>query len=143
MRVLQHDDRGVHNHAYTQREAAKRHRVQRKAAEIEKRERADDRDRDRRADDERRAEVAEEREDDQHDEDAADERVLLDVVDRSLDENRAVIEHDQPHAGDVAIDTRDLRPDALRHGDRVLARLLVDLHPNAGMSLAQLAVGIA
>ena len=72
VRVLEHDDRGVDDHADAERQPAERHRVQREAAEVEQRERADDRDRNRRADDERRAEVAQEREDDQDDEDAAD-----------------------------------------------------------------------
>ena len=87
VRVLEHHDRGVDDHADAEGEAAERHRVQREAAEVEQRERADDRHRNRRADDQRRAEVAQEREDDQHDEDAAEQRVLLHVVDRALDED--------------------------------------------------------
>ena len=59
-RVLEHDDRGIDDHADAKRETAERHDVQRVAGEIEQRERADDRNRNRRADDERRAEAAEE-----------------------------------------------------------------------------------
>src|SRR5205814_3344132 len=91
---------------------------------------------------ERRAEIAQEREDDQYDEDAADQRVLLDVVDRALDEDGVVVEHHEMKAADVAVDAPDLRADRLRHGHRVLARLLVDRHPDGGMSLAELAAGI-
>ena len=64
-RVLEHDDRGVDDHADAERQPAERHRVQREAGEVEQRERADDRNRDRRADDDRRAQVAQEEEDDE------------------------------------------------------------------------------
>src|SRR5204862_6953661 len=139
----EHDDGGVDDHAYTERQPSERHRVQREAAEVEQRERADDGDGNRRADDERRAEVAQEREDDQDDENAADEGVLLDVVDRALDEDRAVVEHDEADAGDVAVDAGHLRANGLSHGDRVLAGLLVDLHADGGMSFAELPARIA
>ena len=65
VRVLEHDDRGVDDHADAQRQAAERHRVQRESGEVEQRERADDRNRNRRADDERGPEVSQEDEDDE------------------------------------------------------------------------------
>ena len=100
--VLQHDDRRIDDHADAERQTAEGHRVQREAAEVEQRERADHRHRNRRADDQRRAEVAQEREDDQHDEDAADHRVLLHVVDRALDEDRVVLRDRHLDAGHFA-----------------------------------------
>ena len=45
--VLEDDDRGVDDHADTERQASERHRVQREAREVEQGERADDRDRNR------------------------------------------------------------------------------------------------
>ena len=135
VRVLEHDDRRVDDHADAEREAAEGHRVQREAAEVEQRERADDRDRNRGADDQRRAEVAQEREDDQHDEHAADQRVLLHVVDRALDEDRVVLRDDHLDAGHFLVDALDL----LAHGrgdfDRVLARLLLHLDLHARLAV--------
>ena len=64
-RVLEHDDRGVDDHADAERQAAEGHRVQRVAVEVEQRERADHRDRNRGEDDEGRPQVAQEQEDDQ------------------------------------------------------------------------------
>ena len=114
VRVLEHDDRGVDDHADAERQTAEGHRVQREAAEVEQRERADDRDRDRRADDQRRAEVAQEREDDQHDQDAADDGVLLHVVDGALDERSTL------SCVTIMLDARHLAVDArrLRRGRR-------------------------
>ena len=97
-RVLEHHDRGVDHHPDAERQPAERHRVQRQAAEVEQRERADHRDRNRGADDERRAEIPQEEKDDADDEDRADHHVLLDRVDRALDELRAVVEQRQPDA---------------------------------------------
>ena len=142
MRILEHDDRRVDDHAYAEREAAERHGVEREAAEIEQRECADHRHRDRGADDERGAEVAQKRKDDQDDEDAADECVLLDVVDGALDEDRVVVEHHKSDAWHVAVDAGDFGADTLRDGDRVLPRLLGDLHSDGGVSLAEFAVGV-
>ena len=58
--VLEHDDRGVDDHADAERQAAEGQRVEGVAAEVEQREGADHRDRDRRADDQRRLQVAQE-----------------------------------------------------------------------------------
>jgi hypothetical protein len=128
-RVLQHDNRRVYDHADAQREAAKGHRVEGVAAEVEQCEGADHRYRDRRADDERGAEVAQEGEDDQHDEDAADHRVLLDVVDRALDEDF------EAYPRHLAVDALHLSAHAFRDGDGVAARLLLDRHANARASV--------
>ena len=86
-------------------------------------------------DDQRRAEVAQEREDDQHDEDAAEQRVLLHVVDRALDEDRLVVGHQHADAGHLAVDPLDFGADAFGDRDRVLFRLLVDRHPDARLAV--------
>ena len=105
---------------------------ERQPAEVEQREGADHRDRDRGADDQCRAEIPQEQEDDQDDQHRAEHHVLLHRVDRALDELRAVVEQRQMHAGHLAVDPLDLAADALRDLHRVGARLLGDLHADAG-----------
>src|SRR5687767_4408164 len=135
VRVLEHDDGGVDNHADAERQPAEGHRVERKSAEVEQGERSDDRHWNRRADDERRSEIAQEREDDEHNEHAANQRVLLHVVDGVPDIGRRVLRDDHPDAGHLAVDALDLSRDGGRHGHGVLAGLLLHLNLDARLAV--------
>ncbi len=129
--VLEHDDRGVDDHAHAERQPPERHRVQRVPAEIEQREGADDRDRDRDADDHCRANLPQEQEDDGHDQDAPQPRGFLHGRDRAADEDGTVVQDGEPDAGDFLIQPGDLLADAVRHPNGVLAGLLLHAHAHA------------
>ena len=60
---------------------------------------------------------------------------LADRVNRAVDEDGGVVGHRQPHARDLAVDPLDLALQPGRHLDGVLARLLLDAHPDAGLAV--------
>ena len=112
--VLDHDDRLVDQDADRQGQAAERHRVERAAGEVERRQRAKDRHRDRGQHDQAAAHTAQEQQHDQDDQDAADQRRPGDAADRVADQHRLV--HDDVHAEVVRlwIEFADALQDALR-----------------------------
>ena len=92
---LQHDDRGVDQHADPEREAAERHDVERHSRLVERQEGGDHRGRDRQRHDHRRGGVAQEEVENQHRQQAAHPGRVLDLVDGRGDVARLVGENRQ------------------------------------------------
>ena len=91
--VLQHDDRVVDHDAHRKGQRQERDAVEREAHVVDDGERGDDRRGDRQRRDHRGAEVGQEEEDHHGGQHAAQHQVLLDRVDRRLDEDRLVADH--------------------------------------------------
>ena len=89
--VLEHDDGVVDDDAGRERQREHRHVVQREAGHFHERERPDDRRRDGQRGDERHADVADEQEHDDAGEQAAENQVELDVLERAADEARLIV----------------------------------------------------
>jgi hypothetical protein len=82
---LEHDDRGVHEHAHAQRESAERHDVEGHAREVQWGEGDDQRGGDRDRNQQRGPRPAQEEEDHEDREETAEQARALDLVDRVLD----------------------------------------------------------
>ena len=136
VRVLDHHNRGVHQHADRQSEASERHDVGGDAQKRHRQKRDDDRDRQDRDRHEGRAEVVEEDEDYEGDHDHFLDQRVLQGIDRPVNQLGAVVSDFQFHARREGCgELRDLRLRRLDDGENVLARS--DDHDAAdGLSLA-------
>ena len=125
--ILENDDCVVDHDADREREREHRHRVEREAHVPDEAERRDDRCGDGDGRDDRRAHVHEEQQHDERGENRSDDEVLLDVVNRRLDELRGVAHDAHVVAGRQS---RFQLLDAFEHGvddlDGVRARLPAD-----------------
>ena len=94
VRVLDHHDRGIDHRADRDRDAAERHDVGVHALVVHDDERRQHAERQRDDRDERRAQVEQEHDADQRDDDEFLDQLFLQVVDRALDQARAVVRRD-------------------------------------------------
>ena len=94
VRVLDHHDRGVDHRADRDRDAAERHDVGVDALRAHDDERRQHAERQRHDGDERRAQVQQEHEAHERDDDELLDQLAAQVVDRALDQRRAVVDRD-------------------------------------------------
>ena len=122
VRLLDHDDRRVHERAHRDRDPSQRHDVRRDSHHPERDEGDEDRDRDRDDRDEGARDVPEEEEDHEGDDDADLDQGRLKAVDRAGDQLGAVVDRDHLRSGRQAgLDLLQLCLHAPDHVEGVLA----------------------
>ena len=125
--VLQHDDGIVDHQAHRQRQAEQRDVVDAEIEQVHRAERGDQRDRHRQRRNDGCGDPPQEQEDHHDDERDRQQQGELHIVDGIADGDGAIVENVQGRcAGQLLVEARQQRPDAIDHLDRVGFRLAVD-----------------
>ena len=134
--VFQHDDRVVDDEAGGEHDGEQRQDVEREAGEIDRGQRADQRDRHGDGGDDRGAHRAQEQEDHPHDDERRLEERVQDLLQRAADEGRLVGGDPDRHAfGERRVELGDGGANARRNVERVRLRLADDAEPDAGRAV--------
>ncbi len=134
--VFKHDDGVVDDHAGGQHQREKRQDVDREPGQIDRRERAEQRDRQRDGRDQRGAPVEQEEEDDRDDDGDRQNERPAHLVDGAANEGRVVAgDADFDAFGQDLLHLRDGRAHAVGDFQRVRLRLADDAHADAGLAV--------